>query len=81
MLNNQKIGKMSTSEINKNFKIKVNGRNFKGRYISKLVGVKGLKELIGEELAFKLVDRAFNEGKDVTVCKLRRGIVVRFYSH
>lgn len=69
------------SEINANFKIKVNGRNFNGRYMSKLVGVKGLFNLVGEDLGVKLIDRAFNEGKDVTVCKLRRGLTVRFYSH
>lgn len=71
----------TVSEINRNFKIKVNGRNFRGRYFSKLVGVKGLNELVGPELADKLIDRAFREGKDKTECKLRRGLIVRFYSH
>ena len=71
----------TVKQINQNFKIKVNGRNFQGRYLSKLVGVKGLKELVGSELAFKLIDRAFREGKDKTECKLRRGLIIRFYSH
>jgi len=70
----------ATSEINGNFKIKVNGRNFSGRSVSKLVGVRGLVSLVGLELADKLVERAFREGLDVTVCKLRRGLTVRFYS-
>jgi len=70
----------ATSEINGSFKIKVNGRNFSGKSVSKLVGVRGLVSLVGLELADKLVERAFREGLDVTVCKLRRGLIVRFYS-
>jgi hypothetical protein len=71
----------SVSEINRNFKIKVNGRNFQGKYITKLVGVKGLREIIGTDLACKLIDRAFKERNDVTECRLRRGLIIRFYSH
>jgi hypothetical protein len=72
----------STREINLNFKIKVNGKNFTGKSFSKLVGVRGLLNMVGDEkLAEKLVERAFNEGADVTVCKLRRGLTVRFYSY
>jgi len=70
----------ATGEINQNFKIKVNGKNFNGKSISKLVGVRGLVALVGEELAEKFVERAFTEGADVTTCKLRRGLTVRFYS-
>jgi len=75
------IGMRTVGEINRNFKIKINGRNFRGRYVSKLVGVKGLNELVGPELAVKLIDRAFREKKQVIECKLRRGLIVRFYSH
>lgn len=71
----------TVTEINQNFKIKINGRNFRGRYVSKLVGVRGLKEMIGEDLALKLIERAFREREDITECKLRRGLIVRFYSH
>ena len=70
----------TVNEINSNFKIKVNGRNFSGKTISTLVGVRGLVNLVGEDLKDKLVERAFTEGQDVTVCKLRRGLVIRFYS-
>jgi hypothetical protein len=70
----------SVSEINSNFKIKVNGKNFNGSSMSKLVGVKGLVALCGLDLSAKLVERAFAEGKDITICKLRRGLTVRFYS-
>jgi len=70
----------ATSEINLNFKIKVNGKSFTGKSMSKLVGVRGLVSLVGEDLAEKLVERAFSEGLDVTTCKLRRGLTIRFYS-
>jgi hypothetical protein len=70
----------STSEINSNFKIKVNGKNFKGQSMSKLVGVRGLVSLLGEDISINLIERAFSEGKDITICKLRRGLTVRFYS-
>jgi hypothetical protein len=44
-----------------------------------LVGVKGLIELIGVEIANKMLRRAFNGTDDKTVCKLRRGIKISFY--
>lgn len=47
--------------------------------INKLVGVKGLIELIGVEMANKMLRRAFNGKDDKTVCKLRRGIKISFY--
>lgn len=65
----------STTEINKNFKIKVNGL---GENI--LVGVSGLIARVGEEMANKLFDRAFASTSDKQVCKLRRGIKVTFYA-
>ena len=70
----------AVSEINSNFKIKVNGKNFNGSAMSKLVGVRGLVSLVGQDLSEKLIERAFTEGKDITVCKLRRGLTVRFYA-
>ena len=65
-------------EINKNFKIKVFGYN-EGRKINTLVGVSGLVDLIGMELANKMFDKAFRSMDDKQVCKLRRGIKVTFY--
>lgn len=47
---------------------------------NKLVGVKGLIELIGVEMANKMLRRAFNGKDDKTVCKLRRGIKISFYN-
>lgn len=49
----------STKSINHNFRIKVNGI-VDGKKINKLAGVKGLIELIGVEMANKMLLRAFN---------------------
>jgi hypothetical protein len=68
----------STKSINHNFRIKVNGI-VDGKKINKLAGVKGLIELIGVEMANKMLLRAFNGTDDKTVCKLRRGIKISFY--
>lgn len=70
----------TTSEINRNFKIKVAGINGQGKKLNTLVGVSGLIKLIGTELADKFVCRAFaNTEEDYTVCKLRRGLKITFY--
>lgn len=65
----------STSEINRNFKIKVYGNG-----INKAVGVKGFIELVEDvALCNRLLDRAFNSSADKCICKLRRGVKVTFY--
>ena len=69
----------STSEINKNFRIKVFGYNNEGKKITTLMGVAGILALIGEELLNKFLRRAFSCMDDVCVCKLRRGLKVSFY--
>lgn len=71
--------KYSTKEINSNWKIKVSGNN-NGEKVNKLVGVSGLLAMIGEELAEKLLDRAFRDMYDICPCKLRRGLKVTFYA-
>lgn len=71
----------STSEINKNFKLKVFGYTDDGRKVDTLVGVSGLIRLIGVELANKQITRAFRSGADKCVCKLRRGLKVTYYVH
>ena len=68
-----------TSEINRNFRIKVSGRDENGKRINKLVGVAGAIVLIGIEMLNKLLRRAFACMEDVCVCKLRRGIRFSFY--
>lgn len=70
--------KYTTKEINLNFRIKVNGI-VNGVKVNKLVGVKGLIELVGIEFANKMLRRAFNGKEEKTVCKLRRGIKISFY--
>lgn len=70
----------STSEINRNFKIKVFGI-VNGKKVNMLVGVSGLLRLLdgAVDLANRLLDRAFNSMDDKCVCKLRRGLKVTFY--
>lgn len=68
----------TTKEINRTFKIKVNGL-FNGKKINTLVGVYGLIKLVGVEMANKLLRRAFRCVKDAEYCKLRRGLKISFY--
>lgn len=68
----------TTKEINRTFKIKVNGL-FNGKKINTLVGVSGLIKLVGVEMANKLLRRAFRCVKDAGHCKLRRGLKISFY--
>lgn len=72
----------TTKEINRNFKIKVAGYNNDTKKLNTLVGVSGLVNLIGVELANKFVKRAFENSRleDKTVCKLRRGLKITFYN-
>lgn len=69
----------TTALINNTFRIKVYGW-IDGFKIDKLVGVRGLLELIGVELANKFVGKALKSGLDKFICKLRRGIKITFYS-
>lgn len=70
----------STTYINKNYRIKVFGVNEEGgEKINKLVGVSGLLDLIGVELANKFLAKREKNMKDACVCKLRRGLKVTFY--
>ena len=70
----------STREINMDFRIKVYGYDKNGSRINTLVGVSGLKALIGLELVNKFLERAYRLVSDKTVCKLRRGLQVTFYN-
>ena len=70
----------TTTEINKNFRIKVFGIDETGKKVNKLMGVSGAMRLVGDTKIFNnLLDRAFNSMGDVCVCKLRRGVKVSFY--
>lgn len=68
----------TTREINRNYKIKVAGL-VDGSKVNTLVGVSGLLNLVGVEMANKLLDRAFRCMEDKQVCKLRRGLKITFY--
>jgi len=68
----------TTAAINSNFRIKAYGW-IDGLKIDMLVGVAGLLQLIGTELANKFLKRAFDSREDKTVCKLRRGLKITFY--
>lgn len=72
----------TTKQINSNFKIKVAGHNNDTKKLNTLVGVSGLVNLIGVELANKFIKRAFENSRweDKTVCKLRRGLKITFYN-
>lgn len=70
----------STRMINLNFRIKISGVDENGNKINTLVGVAGLINAIGIELANKFLGKAFDKGMDKLVCKLRRGIKISFYS-
>lgn len=72
----------TTKQINSNFKIKVAGCNNDTKKLNTLVGVSGLVNLIGLELANKFIKRAFENSRweDKTVCKLRRGLKITFYN-
>lgn len=69
-----------SSEINRNWRLKVYGVDASGKRINKLVGVAGLVALIGIEMLNKLLRRAMNCLLDVCHCKLRRGLKISFYS-
>lgn len=69
----------TTKYINLNYRIKVAGVDNEGKKINSLVGVSGLLNLIGEEMANKFIRRAELAACDATVCKLRRGLKVTLY--
>lgn len=79
MTKNSSDMKYPTIRINADFWIKVYGW-IDGVKIDKLVGVRGLLELIGIDLANKFLDKAYKSGVNKFVCKLRRGIKITFYS-
>lgn len=71
----------ATSDINRNYRIKVYGLDENGNKVNKLVGVSGLLKLISDiALVNRLLKRAFSTMLDVCICKLRRGLKITFYS-
>lgn len=72
---------LSTATINRNFRIKVSGL-VNGQRINKLVGVRGLLEILGGswDKLVKFVLRAFNCLADKCSCKIYGGAKVTFYA-
>ena len=71
---------LTTSAINRNFRIKINGY-VNGEYVSKLVGVRGLLNLLGSwAKVAKFALRAFNSLDDKCACKIYGGATVTFYA-
>lgn len=72
---------MDSKKINRDWRILVNrqktNENPRERY---LVGVSGLVRVVGEELAAKLVSRAYASKSDIFTSRLRRGISISFYN-
>ena len=65
----------TSKEVNRNFKIKVSGL-VDNEKVNTLVG---FSDVNNDELAERLLDRAFNSTEDKCLCKLRRGIMISFY--
>ena len=78
MKRNQSL-EYTTEFINRNFRIKVYGRDENGKKINTLLGVSGIIRLIGIELFNKFIKRALKCMMDVCECKLRRGLKVSLY--
>lgn len=73
--------KFTTTEVNKTFKLKVFG-TVDGKKVNSLYGVSGLIRIIGIDLFNKFCTRAFaTYNADKCVCRLRRGLVVTFYTY
>lgn len=67
-----------TYEINRDFRIKVSGER-NGRKYNTLVGVSGLIDIVGTELANKIIAKAINTLNDKAERKLRTGLKITFY--
>lgn len=71
---------MDTKAINRDWRILINcPKGVGGKRVRYLVGVSGFVRVVGEELAMKLVSRAYASKSDVFIARLRRGIQIYFY--
>lgn len=68
------------TEVNKHFKVKVYSCCDKGKTVNSLRGYSGLVDLIGRDLAHKMILNALNDLGDRRIYKLRRGLKITFYS-
>ena len=76
----QAVLKYTEAEVNQTFKIKVTGRNFVAPTLNEFVGIKRLVSLLGQALAYKLINKAMDSLDDLPIYKTRRGLTVKFYS-
>lgn len=68
------------NQINKAYRIKINGKNYIGQSMSVLVGFQGLAEILEDrKLAEKICERALKSKEDIFIRKLKRGLTIRFY--
>jgi hypothetical protein len=70
---------MDTTYVNRNFRIKIFGIH-EGRKLNTLVGVSGLVDLVGEEIARRAVEKADMNMDDKFIWRLRRGIKITLYN-
>lgn len=75
------MNKYTTTQVNKNFRIKVFGM-VNGKKVNMLVGVSGLLRILGGSIAKlnKMLDRAFASLADKCSCKIYGGAMVTFYA-
>lgn len=71
---------INTRDVNLDYRIKAYGLGSEGKRVDTLVGITGLINLVGEELAKKFIERAYLENQEIYICKLRRGLKITFYS-
>ena len=70
----------TSKQINRDWRMKVHGTTEDGKKLHTLMGVSGVITLIGEDFLEKFLNRAYACMEDSCTCKLRRGIVITFYS-
>jgi len=57
------MSRINTRDVNLDFLIKVYGHENNGKKVDKLVGITGLIELVGIELAIIFIERAYLENQ------------------
>lgn len=70
----------TSKRINRDWRMKVHGTLEDGTKLHTLMGVTGIRNLIGEEFFEKFLNRAYASMADSCCCKLRRGIAITFYA-
>lgn len=79
------ISQLSEGEVidwvSKEFNIKVNGKNYVGKSLDKIVTVRGLLDILNSQsLAIDTCRKALGSSEDIYKRRFRRGLVVTFYT-